>query len=696
MPSTEHPPPPVAAAEGDAAATSVRDPVEDRRRDAIGAVGSDDPGAVRVTGHDGAFEVRDFLTRNRIAYGFEPADGPVRIGTADGAHLVRPGLRELAAAVGCHVAAGRDHYDVVVVGAGPAGLAAAVYGAAEGLTVLVVEAFAAGGQAGTTSLIENCPGFTDGISGRELAERTRLQALRLGAEVVLASTVVDARTTDDGHRSVVLDDGSRISAGAVVCHTAGAESESHKLNCNGAPVAAPHLSNCNSQQSGSSDEQPKQQGWDHQSGLQLHQAPEPSGWDVDSESEDGAAWTVGGNNKCNWETHNQQDNEASSVPRCAWQPNQFQGNNAKGTGFFTPIILQKPQQQQCMHNNHQYSPDPLARTPFNSTKDHTERDQRMPIRVGGWNPDTFQGQKAPYHVGGWNPDRYQGTGAAAYSDADVSTVEKQPQQPSAVQDDSLKSLLSFAFPQAPSLHKTSEATRPALVHARAEQPDSDLNDSLGRMHIQRPTSSSASGRQKQELGAHSEIPCGATPLPSQKASQMQSEQHEGWSHSCISQSRPERSAASPGGFGSHTSHARSSERICAQSIHHSLSSITEKELLHNSGAQLATNSSANNDHNGQDRQHSPSRQHCQDSGQLEGAVPLGVGSEANDADGVQPEEDNAKGCDSDGDDAKGVDPGEDDVGEVSSDIDDAMGGDSEGVAPGYTAQVGEGRVTCSS
>ena len=479
-------------------------------------------------------------------------------------------------------------------------------------------------------------------------------------------------------------------------HTAGAESESHKLNCNGAPVAAPHLSNCNSQQSGSSDEQPKQQGWDHQSGLQLHQAPEPSGWDVDSESEDGAAWTVGGNNKCNWETHNQQDNEASSVPRCAWQPNQFQGNNAKGTGFFTPIILQKPQQQQCMHNNHQYSPDPLARTPFNSTKDHTERDQRMPIRVGGWNPDTFQGQKAPYHVGGWNPDRYQGTGAAAYSDADVSTVEKQPQQPSAVQDDSLKSLLSFAFPQAPSLHKTSEATRPALVHARAEQPDSDLNDSLGRMHIQRPTSSSASGRQKQELGAHSEIPCGATPLPSQKASQMQSEQHEGWSHSCISQSRPERSAASPGGFGSHTSHARSSERICAQSIHHSLSSITEKELLHNSGAQLATNSSANNDHNGQDRQHSPSRQHCQDSGQLEGAVPLGVGSEANDADGVQPEEDNAKGCDSDGDDAKGVDPGEDDVGEVSSDIDDAMGGDSEGVAPGYTAQVGEGRVTCSS
>ncbi len=207
--------PPDGAEHGDAAAP----PDDDRRHDAIVAVTSDEPGAVQVSGHDGAFAVRDFLTRNRIAYGYRPADGPVKVTTADGRELTQPALRDLAVALDCDTTARREHYDVVVVGAGPAGLAAAVYGAAEGLRVLVVEAFAVGGQAGTTSLIENYPGFTDGISGRDLAERTRLQALRLGAEVVLASSVVDGGSTDDGYRRVVLDDGSRLTAGALVCAT---------------------------------------------------------------------------------------------------------------------------------------------------------------------------------------------------------------------------------------------------------------------------------------------------------------------------------------------------------------------------------------------------------------------------------------------------------------------------------------------
>ncbi|MGB3687351.1 MAG: FAD-dependent oxidoreductase [Ornithinimicrobium sp.] len=174
---------------------------------------------IRVSGHTGGFVVRDFFTRNEIPFSYTPSEGPVEVRTSGGAHLVTPTLRELAAAAGCHMTVTNTSYDLVVVGAGPAGLAAAVYGAAESLRVLVIEAFATGGQAGTTSLIENYPGFTEGISGSDLAERTRLQAERLGAEIVLANSVVDGGTRDDGSRTVILDDGTQITAGAVVCST---------------------------------------------------------------------------------------------------------------------------------------------------------------------------------------------------------------------------------------------------------------------------------------------------------------------------------------------------------------------------------------------------------------------------------------------------------------------------------------------
>ena len=82
---------------------------------------------MRVPGREGAFTVRDFLTRNEIAFTYEPGQGPVQVRTPSGAGLTGPDLRALAEAVGCHVRCERDAYDLVVVGAGPAGLAAAVY-----------------------------------------------------------------------------------------------------------------------------------------------------------------------------------------------------------------------------------------------------------------------------------------------------------------------------------------------------------------------------------------------------------------------------------------------------------------------------------------------------------------------------------------------------------------------------------------
>ena len=106
-------------------------------------------------------------------------------------------------------------YDLVIVGAGPAGLAAAVYGASEGLRTVLVEREAPGGQAGMSSLIENYLGFPDGISGSELAGRALRQAERFGAEVVVAREAVALRE-DDPNRLVVLDDGQELRGHAVL------------------------------------------------------------------------------------------------------------------------------------------------------------------------------------------------------------------------------------------------------------------------------------------------------------------------------------------------------------------------------------------------------------------------------------------------------------------------------------------------
>ena len=180
-------------------------------------------------------EIRDYLTRNQVPYAWlDPTDEdgarvaatiegevdpatPVVI-TADGRVLHDPPNTALADAIGLVTRASRPFYDLLIVGAGPAGLAAAVYGASEGLKTLLVEREAPGGQAGTTSRIDNYLGFPSGLSGADLARRAFAQARRLGAEV-LSSHEAAAIRREDPYRYVVLDDGSELSCQTVVVAT---------------------------------------------------------------------------------------------------------------------------------------------------------------------------------------------------------------------------------------------------------------------------------------------------------------------------------------------------------------------------------------------------------------------------------------------------------------------------------------------
>src|SRR6185295_13215063 len=112
--------------------------------------------------------------------------------------------------VGLPTRPARDSYDVAVVGAGPAGLTAALYCASEGLSTIVVEAMAPGGQAGTSARIENYPGFAQGISGAELAASIHAQASRLGAEILIGAELVTAAPSDRGTFRIELTCGSQI------------------------------------------------------------------------------------------------------------------------------------------------------------------------------------------------------------------------------------------------------------------------------------------------------------------------------------------------------------------------------------------------------------------------------------------------------------------------------------------------------
>ena len=141
-----------------------------------------------------------------------------------GSVLFRPTIRDLDAALDWFRGPKHERYDLAIYGAGPAGLSAAVYGASEGLRTIVLERSAVGGQAGSTSRIDNYLGFPDGISGWELASRARQQAQRLGAEIIVTAEGVGGETRDDWTVSW-LSEGQEIVAGATICATGVVSSE---------------------------------------------------------------------------------------------------------------------------------------------------------------------------------------------------------------------------------------------------------------------------------------------------------------------------------------------------------------------------------------------------------------------------------------------------------------------------------------
>jgi thioredoxin reductase (NADPH) len=174
-------------------------------------------------------ELRRFLDRNQITFRWITPDAPdavelwggplpvdadcPTIRVVDGKTVVRPQLRRVAELLGLGTEAVAAEYDAVVVGAGPAGLAAAVYGASEGLRTIVIEREAPGGQAGASSRIENYLGFPSGVSGDELASRALQQARRLGAEILVTRSImrIDAAT-----RQVHLDGGDVLRARTII------------------------------------------------------------------------------------------------------------------------------------------------------------------------------------------------------------------------------------------------------------------------------------------------------------------------------------------------------------------------------------------------------------------------------------------------------------------------------------------------
>ncbi len=179
--------------------------------------------------------LKDFLAGNLIPYqwldiqamdeaprllqlnGLTVQDLPV-VFYEDGSHSVKPTIRELAGKVGLNPQVKHDVYDVVIIGAGPAGLAAGVYGASEGLKTLLVERRAPGGQAGTSSRIENYLGFPTGLSGAELTRRAIAQATRLGTEFITPQSVKDIQQ-QDGYNKIILEDDTVINTRAVIITT---------------------------------------------------------------------------------------------------------------------------------------------------------------------------------------------------------------------------------------------------------------------------------------------------------------------------------------------------------------------------------------------------------------------------------------------------------------------------------------------
>jgi thioredoxin reductase (NADPH) len=214
-------------------------PIMDALLEAWRAAGDREVADVKVVGHRWSapsYKVRDFLARNLVPYRWFAADEPEGrrildaagqgpeavplVVTSDGRALAAPTPTEVASAVGLSTVPVRDFYDLVIVGGGPAGLGAAVYGASEGLRTVLVEKRATGGQAGQSARIENYLGFPDGVSGAQLTERARRQAGKFGAEVLTACHVIGMEVRGSGRILRYGDAGDgELSAHAVILAT---------------------------------------------------------------------------------------------------------------------------------------------------------------------------------------------------------------------------------------------------------------------------------------------------------------------------------------------------------------------------------------------------------------------------------------------------------------------------------------------
>lgn len=212
-------------------------PVLDAQLEAWAATDYHPVPETKVVGHRWSARssaVREFLARNQVPYrwygsdsdegkrllqvaGADPLNLPLVV-TPDGAALVAPTDGEIANHVGLTTAPAKDFYDLVVIGGGPAGLGAAVYGASEGLHTVLIERTATGGQAGQSSRIENYLGFPDGVSGAQLTDRARRQAVKFGAELITTRDVTGLEVNGSA-RTVRFADGGSIDAHTVILAT---------------------------------------------------------------------------------------------------------------------------------------------------------------------------------------------------------------------------------------------------------------------------------------------------------------------------------------------------------------------------------------------------------------------------------------------------------------------------------------------
>jgi thioredoxin reductase (NADPH) len=212
-------------------------PVVDGLLEAWTATDRQPPREIRVIGHRWSarsYEVRDFLARNLVPFRWYLAEDPeaqrlmsaAAVGddklpvvvTADGTAMIEPSDAELAQHVGLATNPSTDFYDLIVIGGGPAGLGAAVYGGSEGLRTVLIERRATGGQAGTSSRIENYLGFPDGVSGEQLTERARRQALKFEVEMLTTRDVVGLEQRGSA-RVVRFEDGTELAAHTVILAT---------------------------------------------------------------------------------------------------------------------------------------------------------------------------------------------------------------------------------------------------------------------------------------------------------------------------------------------------------------------------------------------------------------------------------------------------------------------------------------------